>query len=127
MDGTHADDDLQNLLDSFGLDILVNEPTRANNLLDILASDDPGLVSETYVDDAGLLSDHRLVHCKIRLDRPASHPVTISFRRIKDINIAEFEDSLRRSELFRAPASTADAFADQLASVVADELERVAH
>ena len=114
VDGAHADDDLQNLLDSLVLDILVNEPTCANNLLDILASDDPGLVSETYVDDAGLLSDHCLVHCKIRLDRPESRPVTISFRRTKDINIAEFEDCLRRSDLFRAPASKADAFADQL-------------
>ena len=41
VDGTCVDDDLQCLLESFGFDVLVNEPTRAGNLLDILASDDP--------------------------------------------------------------------------------------
>ena len=41
---------------------------RSGNLVDILTSDDPGLVSEAYVDDASLLSDHELLHCKVRLD-----------------------------------------------------------
>ena len=54
VDGTCVDDDLQCLLESFGFDVLVNDSTRAGNLLDIFASDDPGLVSEAFVDDAGL-------------------------------------------------------------------------
>ena len=44
------------LLKSFGLDTLIKEPTRGGILLN--ASDDPGLVSEAYMDDAGFMSDH---------------------------------------------------------------------
>ena len=91
-----------------------------------IASDDPGLVSEVSVDDAGLVSDHRLIHCKLRLNRPISRPVAITFRRRSKIGCTAFEGSLLRSSLFLNPASSADAFTNQLASVITEELHRVA-
>ena len=84
----------------------------------------PGLVSEAYVDDACLVTDHRILHCKLRLNRATSRPVAITFRRLHEIYCTEFEGSLLRSSLSLNPASAADAFADQLASVVTEELNR---
>ena len=45
-DGTCVNDGLQGVLESFKLVFHINEPTRAGILLDIIVSDDPGLVSK---------------------------------------------------------------------------------
>ena len=37
LDETHIDDALLTVLESYGLQLLVNEPTRGGNILDILA------------------------------------------------------------------------------------------
>ena len=68
----------------------------------------------------------KLLHCKLRPDRPEKHLVAITFWRLNDINLQEFEGSLRKSSLFRCPPVAADDFADQMASVITDELNRVA-
>ena len=77
------------------------------------------------IDDAGLISDHRLIHCKIRVRRSVVRPVEVSFRKVKNIDIPTFEQAHRRSTLFTNPASTADSFADQLTDVVSAELDLV--
>ena len=76
--------------------------------------------------DAGLISDHQLIHCKIRARRSVVRSVKVSFRKVKNINIPTFEQALRRSTLFTNPASTADSFADQLADVVSADLDLIA-
>ena len=76
VDGTSIDDSLASLLDSLRLDQLVTSPTRDDNLLDILATDTAESLSDVEIDDAGYISDHRLVHANlilIFLHRPDDH------------------------------------------------------
>ena len=50
----------------------------AINKKDILASDDPGLMSDVLVDEAGLISNHRLIHFKLRMNRPSCQPMEVT-------------------------------------------------
>ena len=125
-DDLHVDDGLKLLLKSFGLDLLVHEPTRGGSRLDVIASDDRGLFSDLCTADARLISDHRLIHCKIRVRRPVIRPVEVSIPKVKNIDLPTFEQALRRSSLFKNAAATADSFADQLADVISVELDLVA-
>ena len=124
-DGTCINDGLQGVLDSFGLVFYISEPARAGNL-DIIVSGGPGMVSEAFVDDAGLVSDQWLLHRMLRLNRPTSRPVVIKFQRLSKVDCTEFEGYLLRSSQFLNPAFTADAFADQLASIITEKLDCVA-
>jgi len=78
------------------------------------------------VDDAGLVSDHRLVAANISVYRRAVRAVPKSFRPIRKIDTDEFEQSLWNSELFSSPATTVDGFAEQLKHIVDAELDHVA-
>ena len=64
-DSTSIDPDLDDVFSAFGLTQQVYSPTRYNNVLDVLASDDLVAVNNLRVDDAGLISDHRLVAASI--------------------------------------------------------------
>jgi len=104
----------------------VQSATRAQNLLRLLVTDPSLSVTGVRVDDAGLVSDHRLVAANISVHRRAVRAVPKSFRPIRKIDTDEFEQSLWNSELFSSPASTVDGFAKQLERVVIAELDRVA-
>ena len=125
-DCNRVDDDLTSLFDSFGLNQHVNTPTRGNNLLDVLATEDRVAVSGVAVDDVGLISDHRMVYAKLRSRSLPYKPTSYTYRNIRRIATAAFEDALQRSALFTAPASSTDAFANQMADIVSTELEKVA-
>ena len=120
LDETHIDNGLLTVLESYGLQLLVHEPTRGGNILDILASDNPGLVSDVLVDEAGLISDHRLIHFKLRMNRPSCQ------QSLRDIQLPAFESALRRSCLFASPEATVDAFTSELVETVTTEFESVA-
>ena len=60
IDSKHIHDDLSSLLESFDLTQHVKSPTRDHHICDIFASEVPATVSNLTVDDAGLISDHRL-------------------------------------------------------------------
>ena len=105
-DAHNIDDDLQSVFDSFGSTQHVNTPTRGDNLLNIIVTEDPLAVSGLSVDDAGLVSHHRLVLAKLRA-RPVSRPpIRYMYGNIKQIDTVAFEDTLRRSALFTAPTAT---------------------
>ena len=61
LDSGHPDADMADLIDSFVLTQLVHQPTRDENLLDVLATEDPTTISDLFIDAAGLISDHRLL------------------------------------------------------------------
>ena len=81
---------LDDILDSFCLTQHVNQPTRINNLLDIIATDANLPVSDVVVDDAGNVSDHRLVTCKLTVNRPSSPAVPFQYRCINSTDISSF-------------------------------------
>ena len=126
MTPTTVDERLDDVLDSFGLTQHVNQPTRINNLLDIIASDANLPVSDVVVDDAGNVSDHRLVTCKLTINRPTSPAVPFQYRRINSIDVNSFQNALRASSLFSHPAASVDDYAEQIRSVVTTELDNVA-
>ena len=121
-----VDDGLQDVLDSFRLVLYICEPTR---MLVISSTSSPSMIQGWClkpVDDTSLVSNHQRLHCKLRLNRPTSHLVVITFRRLSKIDCTEFEGSLLWSSLFLNPDSMADTFTDQFAFVVTEELDRVA-
>jgi len=73
VDSTHVDDRLERALDALDLTQFVNSATRGDNLLDVLASSSSTLVSGVKVDDAGLLSDHRLVTANLTTRCPKAN------------------------------------------------------
>ena len=127
VDGTCVDDSLASLLDSLGLDLdqLVTSPTRDDNLLDILATLTAESLSDVEIDDAGCISDHRLVHANLAFSVPTTHVIKSTFRNIKKIVSASFETVLTHSVLFESPATTVDAFTDQMVNVITYELHKI--
>jgi len=74
---------------------------------------------------AGLLSDHRLVTANLTIRCPKAN-VAYDWRKLRDITTGQFEAALRQSELFSTPATTTDAFTDQLTRVVTRQLDAIA-
>jgi hypothetical protein len=126
VDDSTVNSDLAVALQELGLTQHVCRPTRKNHLLDIIATDDSLSVSEKDVDDAGCISDHRLVVVSINYQSTVKKPAVKNCRRIRDINLLEFEAKLRASSLFTSPSSTAEAFAEQLEEVVVSALDELA-
>ena len=91
--GTCIDDG--RVVESYGLQSLVHEPIRDWNILDRLASDGPVLLSDELDDNAGLISDHRLIHSKLRMNRPSCQPVE------RKIHLPAFESALSRPVFFQ--------------------------
>ena len=97
-DRSTVDHRLVDIFETFGLDPHEKEATRGDNLLDVVATHPSLVVSNVRVDEAGMVSDHRLVIATLQL--PA---VPIASRRINGIDLEEFEGSLRQSSLFTSP------------------------
>jgi hypothetical protein len=117
---------LCDVLNSLDLHQHVKEPTRGANILDIIATVGRSKIDNLHVHDAGLISDHRLITATMSIGPPFKQPVAYTFRDMKQFSSERFEHALRRSALFTSPASTADEFADQIATVVVAELDAVA-
>ena len=126
MCGDFNDVDITDILDTFGLNQHVKAPTRSDNLLDLLISDNSVAVSDVRVDDAGCVSDHRLITARIGFGTASRPPIRRTVRNIKKIDIGQFEAALRSSSLFTNPADSADAFSEQMEDVITAELDRVA-
>ena len=122
VDSSSVDDGLAAVLDSLDLELLVDKPTRENNLPDIVATYAPRAFSAIHVDDASCLFDHRLIGVRLVF----TGAVKSTYRNIRKIDLPSFEKTLRESPLFVSPAKTADAFAAQIADVVSAELDKVA-
>ena len=120
-------DRLEDVLISADLEQHVHEPTREHNLLDILATSDPDLVSSIRTVDSRSVSDHRLVIASLDINPAKSEAIRQTFRNLKNFNASEFESALRRSVLFTDPANTVEEFSSQLREVVTIELTKSAH
>ena len=88
------------LLEGYGLNLAVNEPTHRNNhLLDVLITRmDESPVHQVEISDP-LISDHKIVSFALHTQRPPLPIRTITYRPLRKINISEFKDDIRRSNL----------------------------
>jgi hypothetical protein len=128
-DATSVSSRLEDTFDVFGLKQHVNSPTRSNpdHVLDVVATDPASMVCDIVVDDAGQISDHRLVVATITAESAQRHaPAVFTFRRIANIDLVAFEQKLRSSSLFLAPATTAEQFAEQMKTVIVSILDKAA-
>jgi len=117
---------LAEVFDSLDMIQHIQLPTRGDNILDLIAADSSLSVADIRIDDAGLVSDNRLVVATVSAHRRTPRAVPKSFRSIRNIDTAEFERSIRSSPLFTSPDPTVDGYADQLERIVVAELDRVA-
>ena len=95
-------------------------------MLDHFVSESGLHISDVVLDDAGLISDHRLIKARLHINHTRRVADPHNFRVLNKINLKKFEESLKNSRIFTSPATTADEFADQIADVVAEELDKVA-
>ena len=110
-----------------GAQVSDNVRLDPDHLLDVIVTDPELQVRAVRVDAAGEISDHHLVVASLRIDKGVvRQPVPISYRRIKSIDVDEFERRLRGSSLFLTPAITADGFAEQLKCTVVKLLDELA-
>jgi len=78
------------------------------------------------VDDAGCISDHRMIIATLSVGWRQHQKVNFIFRRTKSVDSESFEQALYVSSLFTAPKTSTDEFADPLADIVTAELDKVA-
>ena len=89
----------------------VHSPTRDERLLNILACSDDQLIHDVIVDDAGTMSDHRLIKASFHVSKRWT-PVTYKFRPLSKMDFDSFEQSLLSSSLFTDPDNIVDSFVD---------------
>ena len=74
--------------------------------------------------DAPILSDHAIVSFKCPVIKPQSSKVTITTRKIKNIDIASFSEDIKRSELCLNPAGDIDSLVIQYDKVLSSIFEK---
>jgi len=129
VDAVSVADELADVIDVHGLHQHVTQPTRPtpDYLLDVFATDTALPVRDVHVDDAGLISDHRLVLAAVVVDSVKHNPpVVFTYRRIRTMDTRVFERKLHDSSLFSSPAQTAEGYANQLKCVVTATLDELA-
>lgn len=89
---------LTNLLDSYGFFQVINEPTRvtqfSSTLLDPIYVNDLDMVINSGTINADHISDHRLVFCNINIFIFKSKQKMYTYRNFKHINHNEFQQDL---------------------------------
>ena len=86
---------LRDTLDALGLKIHDNFPThRHGNTLDILATEIASSLNITTCQPGPFLSDHCSIECTTNIIREDITRKTVSFRKIKDIDIQKFQNDI---------------------------------
>jgi hypothetical protein len=95
-----------------------------DSLLDLVVGNEGSRrVQRVAVQSSHLVSDHDLVTWSITSDiKSPRQVIDYRFRNLRSVDWFRFQCDVRESTLFTDPASTPDAFADQLDSVVSEIL-----
>lgn len=87
---------LCNIFETFGLNQLINEPTRVShntaNLIDLILYNSDN-VADFGVEDINI-SDHLLIYCRINLDVKSTKKVSFKYRPLNRINLVTFQTDL---------------------------------
>ena len=123
--------DLLSLLDTHGLRQFVSTSTRCtatsrSSLLDVvIANRTTRRLQQLVVQPTHDVSDHDLVTWLFSVKCcPPRQFLTYHFRSLKHLDVLQFQNDVKQSELFLKPAATTDDFADQLDIVTTDILNR---
>ena len=124
-----VDEELLTLLEEFGLSEIVSEPTRGDNILDIVAvceEDVAPVVGCGVVSDLGPPFDHKLVSLELTISHEQQTQVKQTFRDFKSIDKSRFRQLLSSSSLFASPADSAEDYAAQIEAVGSDIINQLA-
>ena len=90
------------LLESYGLQQLVKEPThRSNHILDVIITrTDDCPVHELAVTDS-LISDHKSILLSLNTQKPPIPKKVISYRTLKKVIMCNFRDDIKNSPLLK--------------------------
>ena len=113
------------LMDSYGLDQLVQNPTHtAGHTLDLVFIRSPADISPVVEVIDACLSDHKLVKCYLQFQKPSKPRRKIAYSRIKAIDRNTFRADIRESALctIQHPhqLSTADSRAEDYFTVMSN-------
>lgn len=131
-DENSIDDQLSSLLNTHGYNQHVTSPTRhdasrrCSNLLDLVItvkSTQLPLVSNVQVVSSHGLSDHDVVIFELSVRRFKAPAVRYSYRNIKQVVAADFNNRLLASKIVADPPDTPDEFVAQLESIVTGILD----
>jgi len=137
-DAVNIDERLTSLLDIHGYQQHVTQstrhdprqlPMRRDNLLDLVITSTAlasPLVSDVEVFDSYGASDTDLDVSNLSVMRHKLPPTRYTYRDIKKIDIADFENRLRSSDLFNDPAGSPDSYLAQFETTVTMVLYQVA-
>ena len=117
---------LQEVLDTYGLRQYIHQPTRGNNLLDIVAGESECNIQNVLVLPSNLVSDHCLVVFNIGSVSNVNTVKHFTCRNLKSIDVVAFENAILNSSIFTAPSAGAETFALQVSSVTLQILDTFA-
>lgn len=114
----HINNDQANIFSNYGLCQFVDVLTHEAHLLDVLASDDQTTAYDLQISDTGLVSDNKLLLFKDLLSSP-TYEACISHRNSKSCPVQS------DSDLFTAPATTAQKFPEQVNRTLPQTLDKL--
>ena len=112
------------LIESFNLTQHVCEPTqKSGHLLDLVITRSNEVTVDAVTVRQPFISDHSAVHMKISFQKPARDKHKITYRKLKSIDKAEFQEDIIKSVLYASPETSLDALVDQYDNVLQNLLE----
>ena len=117
----------------------ISEPTRGNNLLDLLISfstsspstnvsnsqSQPSFIQAVQLHSMPF-SDHAMITFVLQFPRPTAKTKTFTYRNLRNVDTSYFQQLIRNSRIFTNPPSEVDEYASQLDSDISAALDIVA-
>ncbi|KAJ8950489.1 hypothetical protein NQ314_007876 [Rhamnusium bicolor] len=79
---------------------IISEPTRlsrkSSTLIVVICLDNKLEIIDSETTEMYDQTDHRLVHCKIKVNVPKHEPKTISYRDFSNFDVHEFNDNMNK-------------------------------
>ena len=111
------------MLQCYGFNQLVNEPTRRDgHILVLVISREKTEISNVLVSD--IICDHHMVHFKLNIHKPPFPKVERSYGKVNTIDDTLLSSDIMCSDLVTQPAETLDLLVDQYNSVLSSVLDK---
>ncbi len=113
------------VLNTFGLTQHVSGPThkRGHTLDLVITRSSEDVVSDIYV-SAPVIADHSAIHFKLACSKPGFERKTITFRRLKSIDLKSFSQDILSSPLHSNRENTLECLVNQYQNVLSDILDK---
>ena len=117
---------LNDVLDSYNFIQQVNQPTRNNSILDIVATNTLSFLSNTSVISSHHISDHSLITVHINVNRPSLYTTIHQARPLHRINFQQLDNAILKSSLITNSSNSVDQYTQRINDVIKIELDKIA-